>query len=151
MTYSQTLRLPSDIFNKEEITTGDDFTYVQKLRGILNGFRPDHKSHSNSSFFVHSDLKDSEYVFVRNEVHKPLKPTDDGPYRVLSRKSKVYKVEFPNRNVQISIDRLKPAYFLSNSSATVKHDDEHDTDLRTTPTRSGRVTRRPVRFANVKF
>lgn len=149
MTYAQTIRLPCDFYNKPSVIASDDFTYVQKLRGILNSFKPSPISHSSKSFFVHPDLKDSKFVFVRNEVHKPLKPTYDGPYPVLKRGTKVYDVQFPNRKVRISIDRLKPAYLLQTTPPDIDRNPNpaSDSESRTT-TRSGRVVRRPVRFAN---
>lgn len=147
MTYAQTIRLPSDFYDTQQSANEcDDFTYVQKLRGILNSFGPKPKSHSTKSFFVHPELRDCNFVFVRNEVHKPLKPTYDGPYRVLQRRTKVYEVQFPNRKVRVSIDRLKPAYLVELSTSNVDRN-ASDSESRTI-TRSGRVSRRPVRFAS---
>lgn len=49
-------------------------------------------------------------------VKKPLTPSYDGPYRVLSRRPKTFKVQLPNREVEVSIDRLKPAFLLSSNA-----------------------------------
>ncbi|KAL4701972.1 hypothetical protein ACJJTC_017818 [Scirpophaga incertulas] len=147
MTYAQTIRLPSDFYDTQKVVSCDDYSLVQKLRSILNSLKPNSKSHSSKSFFIHPDLRECEFVFVRNDVHKPLKPTYDGPYRVLKRGTKVYEIQFPNRIVNISIDRLKPAYTIQESaSETVNIAKSSDSESRTV-TRYGRVTRRPVRFA----
>lgn len=112
MTYVHVLRLPSDFYSPQSKGSVDDYTYVEKLREIISSFKPASIAQSNKSIFVHPDLKTCEYVFVRDEVHKPLKPAYNGPYRVLKRGTKVYTVQLLNRKANISIDRLKPAYVL---------------------------------------
>ena len=57
-----------------------------------------------------------------------------GPYRVLARTDKSYRIQLDNREDWISIDRLKPAYLDV---------DDHNRDV---VTRSGRTSRPPHRF-----
>ena len=57
------------------------------------------------------DLLTSEYVFVRVDAHrKPLTPPYVGPFRVIQRRKKNFKVDIGGRTDAISIDRLKPAH-----------------------------------------
>lgn len=96
--------------------------------------------------------------FIRNDaVKKPLTPTYDGPYSVLSRNNKVFKVQLPNRQVNISIERLKPAYIIvesqTNDLSTNDNECQNanakskvDNKFVTCTTRSGRVVKPPVRF-----
>lgn len=43
---------------------------------------------------------------------KSLKPTYNGPYRVIHRSDKTFVVNIKDKNVTVSIDRLKPAYII---------------------------------------
>jgi len=53
------------------------------------------------------------HVFVRNDaVKKPLARPYEGPYPVLERQQHAYKIQLPNRTAYISIDRLKPAFYI---------------------------------------
>lgn len=72
------------------------------------------------------------YVQVDSSWHA-LKPLYRGPYVVRARHSKTLEVDVGGQPQWISIDRLKPAYLLSNSSNCVM-------------TRSGWVSRPPLFF-----
>ncbi|KAF8795396.1 hypothetical protein HNY73_003249 [Argiope bruennichi] len=45
-------------------------------------------------------------------VKKALEPSYEGPYPVLGRSEKYFTVQVKGKNVNISVDRLKPAYIL---------------------------------------
>ncbi|UYV83387.1 K02A2.6-like [Cordylochernes scorpioides] len=63
--------------------------------------------------FIHKDLFKSDQVFLRiNRIRKPLEPYYEGPYPVLEKSDKYFTLKIKNREVKISIDRLKPAYIL---------------------------------------
>jgi Integrase core domain/Integrase zinc binding domain len=54
-------------------------------------------------------LAAAEYVYVRQgPVAGPLTATYDGPYKVVSRASKVYRLQVGTRVESVSADRLKP-------------------------------------------
>lgn len=178
MTFGQNLRLPGDFYDPSpQNVSSDNYSLVEKIRNNINQLKPVTTSHSSlKPFFVHPDLQNCEFVFVRDDtVRKPLKPPYDGPYRVVKKGTKVFVIQYPNRQAAISIDRLKPAYILCEDS-TQNHVDvtpadaareapvgspqptlrSHDSTNEpssltsasppTRVTRSGRAIKPPVRF-----
>ena len=119
---------------------------------------------TNQKIFVHKNLMSCSHVFVRiDRVKKPLEPPYTGPFQVLDRNEKYFSVLIKDKTVNISIDRLKPAYMLTTDiddvpekvivdNETNKHSGEKfpqatsDSENRTTITRSGRQVKLPVRF-----
>ena len=56
-------------------------------------------------------LGKAEFVFVRRDAsHGPLQMPYTGPYRVLERHEKFFKLRCGEREEAVSVDRLKPAY-----------------------------------------
>ena len=89
----------------------------------------------NTTSYLPADLSTCEYVFIREDAHKPpLSKPYKGPFRVLARTDKSYRVQLDNREDWISIDRLKPAYLDITSNN------------RDITNRSGRTSRPPLRF-----
>lgn len=153
MVYGQTIRMPADFYvenNKGSYTS--DYECINRIRQAINDLKPVPLGYKNTkSLFVHPDLPTAEFVFIRNDtVRKPLQPNYDGPFRVLKRKEKVYTVQLPNRQTNISIDRLKPAYLVNqeiNESASSKNNEIARSVLPVPHiTRSGRVSKKTVRF-----
>ncbi|KAJ8713199.1 hypothetical protein PYW07_013569 [Mythimna separata] len=124
LTYGYNLRLPGDFFASTSTSTPTmDYTYVEKLRDVIRVNKPqaiaEHHS-NNKRVFVHEDLLKCSHVFIRTDaVKKPLQAQYEGPYRVISRTEKVYTIQLPNRQANISIDRLKPAYVIAEHTDTV--------------------------------
>ncbi|GFY63126.1 retrovirus-related Pol polyprotein from transposon opus [Trichonephila inaurata madagascariensis] len=59
------------------------------------------------------DIRSCSQVFVRiDRVKKGLEPPYQEPYRVVERSDKFFTLSMKDKNVNISIDRLKPAYLL---------------------------------------
>lgn len=165
LTFGRTLRLPGDFFDfSDNDTISDPNEVVENIRRTLSQLKSVKKSHKNlNSFFVHPDLETCEYVFVRDDtVRRPLKAPYDGPFRVITRNKKVYQLQLSNRQTYISVDRLKPAYVLSDQpherisvpastedrSVSIKPTNSvPDCPSQARKTRSGRLVRQPVRFA----
>lgn len=160
LAFGKTLRLPGQFYdNAGDVDPNDPYSLVEKIRETINNYRPTRDKLSSRKIFVNSELKDCEYVFVRDDsVHKSLKPPYDGPFKILERGPKVFKIRLPGREARISIDRLKPAFVLndddekssSNNKAPSTHTSQESSQaVENYPrnvTRSGRVIKRPVRF-----
>ena len=57
------------------------------------------------------DLQTCTHVWVRTDaVRKPLQSPYKGPYRVITRGDKFFKLDYITREEVVSIDRLKVAY-----------------------------------------
>lgn len=152
MVYGTTLRIPSEFFgeNPQNNATTD---FASNLRDSMRKLRPpDTAWHGKGNVFIHPDLNTCKNVFVRNDSIRPsLSPPYAGPYPVLERTDKYYKICVNGRVTNISIDRLKPAYVIedqqppeptSGSSATTTSTEQPTTTI----TRSGRHVRIPLRY-----
>lgn len=111
MVYGTQLRIPGEFF-----TEGDPFMsthqFLSTLRNTLNQLRPTQTAHHPSqTVYVHPALSASEFVFVRNDAVTPsvTKPYQ-GPFKVLTRHPQFFKLQMGKRAVNISLDRLKPAF-----------------------------------------
>ncbi|KAG7311665.1 hypothetical protein JYU34_002718 [Plutella xylostella] len=177
LTYGQSLRLPGDFYAESAGTRVSDDTYVDNLRKIIGGLRPQQPRAISDSrkIFVHKDLDTCSHVFLRNDmVSKPLTPTYSGPHQVIDRSPKTFLIKIGNRQSNVSIDRVKPAYMLSDEKDLC----DKDKSLNQSPpvicptklanvhpprdesvkkkvtisipktTRTGRLIKRPTRFMN---
>ncbi|GFY76310.1 transposon Tf2-6 polyprotein [Trichonephila inaurata madagascariensis] len=110
--YGTTLRLPSDLFSIDNITTTCNQTYVSFLREKMRALQPIPTSaHSNSFMFVPTNLKSCSHVFLRvDSVQSPLSQNYTGPHEVIRRTDKVFTILINGRKKAVSIERVKPAY-----------------------------------------
>ena len=77
--------------------------------------------------FVFRDLGTSPYVFLRHDaIGTPLQLPYDGPCQVIQRGERNYTIRINNRNVIVSIDRLKPAFLLDDN---IEHQSIEDHDV----------------------
>ena len=133
MVYGQPLVVPGEFFPRDD---ADNDTKIEDLRQIAKKFAPSRPTHrSCRPTYVPPQLETTEFVFIREDAHQPpLSCPYKGPFRVVSRSSKAYKIQLDNREDWVAIERLKPAYTDSSD-----HDDG-------TYTRSGRLSRPPQIF-----
>lgn len=119
LVYGENLRLPGEIFQNSPVPN-DPTNFVSQLRKHFHNMRPvPGSNHGDRKIFVHKDLSTCSHVFVRHDaVRKPLQATYDGPFKILARTEKVFQIEKNGKNIAISIDRIKPAYIMSNESTT---------------------------------
>lgn len=85
---------------------------MKNLRRMMSKIQPTTpSSHDSAKVFVYPNIKTASHVFIRNDaVRTPLQQPYEGPYKVLERKEKYFKLLIKNRKVNVSIDRLKSAF-----------------------------------------
>lgn len=150
LVYGTTLRIPGEFFNEIPITTTETQTVVD-LRKAMESLRPTSTSwHSKPKIFVQHDLNTSSHVFIRDDSIRPsLSHPYMGPYEVIDRKPKYFKIKIGSRQTNISIDRLKPAYLTElNESQRNSSTQPLTQSIGNPPLQPSRVTRsgRHVRF-----
>lgn len=164
MTYGATLRIPADFFVPTQPKI-DDADFVRQLSEAMSSLSPSTRPLQSARPFIFKDLSKCTHVFVRNDaVRAPLTPPYDGPYEVLQRYDKYFKVQLPSRTSVISLDRLKPAYIFTDpaedggsesdtpppattSTTTTTTNDSDINQGQSYVTRAGRVVKKKVRFA----
>lgn len=120
LVFGTTLRLPGELFHSAppEPLAHD---LIIALRDTMSQLRPAPGTNHDSSrrIFVPAQLDTVSHVFVRVDAHRaPLRPSYDGPYAVLDRNDKTFKLQMNNRTSWVSIDRLKPALILRDDPTT---------------------------------
>ena len=120
LVYGNTLRLPGEFLvassNSEAV---NPTLYVSRLRTYMSTLRPiPVRQPSAKQVFLPVALEKCTHVFVRTDaVRRPLQCPYTGPYKVLERRSKHFKLMLDGRVDTVSIDRLKPAYLESATAA----------------------------------
>ena len=78
-----------------------DHAQIDNLRRTVRDLAPCRPSkHNNPTSYVPADLQSCEYVFVREDTHKPpLSSPYRGPFLVLSRTDKRFRVQLNNRGL----------------------------------------------------
>ena len=87
--------------------------------------------HGEKKTFMFRDLETSPYVFVRHDaIGGPLQPPYDGPYQVIQRGEKTFTIRMKDKSVKVSVDRLKPAFIVSEDIEQLeKSAESHDVFL----------------------
>lgn len=118
--YGTTLRVPGEFFTSEEMPSNPRI-FVEDFRVAMQKLRPSATSHHiKPRFFYHKRLHDCSHVFLRDDSTKrPLEQPYSGPHKVNTRISdKVFTIDVNGRAVNVTVDRLKPAYLLDNPEAS---------------------------------
>ncbi|XP_071577162.1 uncharacterized protein [Temnothorax nylanderi] len=101
MLYGENLTLPGEFFLDLDVPT-DPACFVHHLRDYLQ-----------------TDLATCSHVFVRvDSIRRPLQAPYEGPYQILERDDKVFKVSVKGQPTTVSIDRVKPAHFENDALRT---------------------------------
>ena len=100
--------------------------------------------------YLPEKLKTCDFVWVRlDRVRRPMEAPYQGPFEVLYRAPNYFSLSIRGKNVNVAIERLKPANFSRNNenqSTPVQVTDEAvvsppDIEDRVVQTRSGRTVR----------
>jgi len=150
LVYGTTLRIPSEFFTSQP-NQRTESEVLNDLREAMQDLQPRQTSwHTSQKVFQHPDLQTCTHVFLRNDAVRPsLSHPYEGPFEILNRSDKYFKIKVNNRESNVSVDRLKPAYLAiqpqqaqNGTQPPVLHQDTPST----TTTRSGRHIRFPTRF-----
>lgn len=158
LVFGTTLRIPGEFFDEQPSKKTATQTVID-LRNAMRDIRPTTTAwHCNNKVFIHGDLQTATHVFLRDDSIRPsLTHPYNGPFEVLDRTPKYFRVRLPNRESNVTIDRLKPAYMPANNEATnvipatpVQISNESATPTtaptQTQATRSGRQVRIPEKY-----
>ncbi|GFY60779.1 uncharacterized protein TNIN_107321 [Trichonephila inaurata madagascariensis] len=97
--------------------------------------------------FKFKDLKDCSHVFVHTDsVRRSLQPPYHGPYKVINRSDKVFTLFIKGKNVNVSIDRLKPCFSDNSSETDIESSIGEDT-----PNKPAKMPEKKIRFAHCPF
>ncbi|GFY69858.1 uncharacterized protein TNIN_15561 [Trichonephila inaurata madagascariensis] len=119
--YGESICLPCDFF--EEIPSFNlnlnSSKYSKQPSKISSQFLFHITARKNLFIFKH--LKDCSHVFTRTDsVRGSLQPPYHGPYKVINRSVKVFTLFTKDKNVNVSIDRLKPCFFDNFSESDIE-------------------------------
>lgn len=117
MVFGEPIRLPGDFFEPMQRETCNNESFLKDLRSKIPNLAavPKREMHLGK-IFVHPYLQDCTHVFVRvDKVTKPLTQPYMGPFKVIGKKDKCYKIMQQDTQNNISIDRLKPAFTLNST------------------------------------
>ncbi|XP_051162403.1 uncharacterized protein K02A2.6-like [Leptopilina boulardi] len=133
MVYGQTLRLPGELLTSSSQSSTATAEYVQTLRNHIQQLRPVNGSrHGERRTFIFKDLATAESVFLRHDGPKSrLQLPYDGPFKVVSRSEKAFKINMNGREVTVSIDRLKPAYVMEDNDDNFDDNNEESDEEET--------------------
>jgi len=148
LVYGEPIRLPGQFL--EERPAANPENLVGEFAKAVQKLRPRIKRHGTKPTFVFKDMASTTKVFVRQDAPtRALQPPYEGPYDVLSRGEKWYKIRVRGKTARIAIDRLKPAYVMAeDEEALDKREDKKTEETTERTTTSGRKSRPPVRFQN---
>lgn len=126
MLYGTSLRLPGEFFVSSNININET-QFLTRFRQQISNVKPVPASnHSKQDVFIHPELAKCKFVFVRvDAVQPPLKAPYEGPYEVLERTEKYFKLRWKGKPTNISMDRLKPAFVIEGdvpTPANIKED-----------------------------
>ncbi len=117
LVFGTTLRLPGQFVAPITDASLDPSDYVHRLKRTMRQLAPAPTRPHERSTQLHKDLSSCTHVFVRcDHVQKPLQPPYKGPYLVLERAAKYYKLDVNGKSDTVSLDRLKVAYLDTDNS-----------------------------------
>ncbi|XP_035226034.1 uncharacterized protein LOC118198462 [Stegodyphus dumicola] len=163
MVYRKRIKLSGEFFDKPTVSTTPQI-FLHKLQKQMELFKLSAVQRKMiPKVFVHKDLNVCSHVFLRTDrVKKPLEPLEDygKPFKVLKRMEKYFLLQIKGKEVNISIDRLKPAYCLVSGEQRLEPETSdtqkktqtllksENNDERPRVSRTGRLIKRPLRFSN---
>ena len=108
--YGSALTIPEEFLDGPELPSSQ---FLSKIQKVISGFSvpPPHHVPQQPPAEVPAPLSNAKFVFVREDTSKPLlAPLYRGPYLVLERRSKFFRLQVGQKVDSVSVDRLKPVF-----------------------------------------
>nr|VZI02841.1 unnamed protein product [Spirometra erinaceieuropaei] len=111
LVFGATVRLPGQMISPTpRVAVEDPINLLHRLRQFLRTLSPVPPRPSVSESYLEKDLATCSHVYLRcDRVRRPLEPPYDGPFRVISRGTKNFRIQRGTREEVVSVDRLKAA------------------------------------------
>ncbi|BHF78535.1 hypothetical protein SprV_0602164800 [Sparganum proliferum] len=111
LVFGATVRLPGEMISPTPQSAVEDPTnLLHRLRQFMRTLSPVPSRSSASPSYLEKDLATCSHVYLRcDRVRRPLEPPYDGPFRVISRGTKNFRIQRGTREEVVSVDRLKAA------------------------------------------
>ncbi|BHF80885.1 hypothetical protein SprV_0702401300 [Sparganum proliferum] len=111
LVFGATVRLPGQMISPTpRVAVEDPTNLLHRLRQFLRTLSPVSPRPSVSESYLEKDLATCSHVYHRcDPVRRPLEPPYDGPFRVISRGTKNFRIQRGTREEVVSVDRLKAA------------------------------------------
>jgi transposase InsO family protein len=140
LVYGEPLRLPGEFFEPVEAGSTDLSEFSARIKDFAERIRPVPASrHGDAKVFIYKELANTDYVFLRDDALRgALTPAYTGPYKVITRGDKVFKILVNGKEATVTINRLKPAHLMSE-----KTEEPLPTIQKDKVSRSGRRVRFP--------
>ncbi|CAH8648714.1 unnamed protein product [Schistosoma haematobium] len=111
LVYGTTLRLPGEFFTSRSRPDFGKSDYVHRLSAFMRTLSPVSTRIQHRQVALPRGLSTCSHVFIRvDSVRKPWQQPYEGPFHVIARHEKTFKVDRHGRVEIVSIDRLKPAH-----------------------------------------
>lgn len=147
--YGESLRLPGDFLELKKPEISSEETILQALRQKIRHIAAiPRRQLGQNKILVHPELEKCSNVFVRcDQVSRPLTHPYTGPYKIVSRTNKYFKIQEADTQKIISIDRLKPAFTLHSDDIAISPSIEQcNNNKEPIVTRLGSISKPTVRF-----
>ncbi|BHF61905.1 hypothetical protein SprV_0100488500 [Sparganum proliferum] len=111
LVFGATVRLPGQMISPTpRVAVEDPTNLLHRLRQFLRTLSPVPPRSSASPSYLEKDLATCSHVYLRcDRVRRPLEPPYYGPFRVISRGTKNFRIQCGTREEVVSVDRLKAA------------------------------------------
>ena len=112
LVYGMTLRLPGEFFDSTTDNNVSHSVFLEHIRQTMAKVKATQTAkHRELQPQVPRSLNTCSHVFIRvDRHHSPLQCPYEGPFKVLERNQKYFRIDLGTRIDNISIDRLKPAF-----------------------------------------
>ena len=115
--FFQSLRLPGDMFLPTRNENAFSATLIGQMRRFAASIRPSPtRVEQSRKIYMPPELKTCSHIFVKQDPIKPnLTPPYSGPYLVVSRTDKTFRVLNNDRIMSVAINNVKPCFQLNNA------------------------------------